>query len=143
MKSFEAFLKSFDDFCLSKKNCKNCKYDNMDYCRARFIYDTMTEEMAEALPKVKVEGVKRKMPTIKYRAYTYEEAKKLLGKEMETFVERGTRGQSVEIITKVTTYEGKAYINGNSFKDLSTRYNATIDGVPIGVPFIDEGANEI
>lgn len=72
-----------------------------------------------------------------FREYTFEEAKSLLGKVME-YNEDGIL-PAVAIIGMIWQDGSKVYYNGLSFKDLQ-RWNATIDGAPIGVPEIDEEA---
>lgn len=78
-----------------------------------------------------------------FRAYRYEEAKELLGKVIECFFDEGPfRGRS-EIamqITRVSHGKDRVLINGESFSSLSKHLNATIDGIPIGVPEVDEEA---
>lgn len=73
-----------------------------------------------------------------FRPYTYNEAKKLLGKVMETSC--GGYIDS-EIITRVRRISSDGVtINGTHFDWLAKDYNATIDGLPIGVPVVDDDA---
>lgn len=82
---------------------------------------------------------------VKFRAYTYNEAKALLGKVIET---RGTDRKTdmfADLIISVEytpdsrdmwTHPHLVKINYSTFKEFQ-QYGATIDGMPIGVPEYD------
>jgi hypothetical protein len=76
---------------------------------------------------------------IRFRPYSYDEAKGLLGKVMESSYNGYPES---EIVTRVsrTAPDGAIAINGTHFDWLTKEYNATIDGVPVGVPEVDEEA---
>lgn len=74
---------------------------------------------------------------VKFRPYTFEEAKKLVGKVME-YNEDGLL-PAVAIIGMVTRDSSKVYYNGATFDTLQD-WDATIDGFPVGVPEVDEEA---
>lgn len=81
---------------------------------------------------------------VRFREYTFEEARKLLGKVMEyavldeNDVDIGRRAH--ELVTSVCSGDGDGpLINCYSFRNF-VKSNATIDGIPIGVPEIDEEA---
>lgn len=74
---------------------------------------------------------------VRFRPYTFEEAKGLIGKVME-HNEDGVL-PAVALIGIVWLDGSEVYYNSFSFKDLQS-WNATIDGVPLGVPEIDEEA---
>jgi hypothetical protein len=71
---------------------------------------------------------------VRFRSYTYEEAKGLLGKTMEC--ERNGK-HSAYLVTAVQEFSGHVEINGYPHSWLAEKFNATIDGVPIGVPEVD------
>ncbi len=82
----------------------------------------------------------RVMYPVKFRPHTFEEAVKLLGKQMEYF--SGSRKyKHLMTITEVSESEDGCHINGYPHTYWSNR-NATIDGVPFGVPEVDEEAME-
>lgn len=68
---------------------------------------------------------------VKFRPYTFEEAKSLLGKVMEWSYMSGTTCAS--LVFEVEENGAGVEINGIKFCNLQ-RWNATIDGIPIGVP---------
>ena len=75
---------------------------------------------------------------VKFRPYAFEEAVKLLGKVMEYEVDKKYRYR-----TMITTVcESGESCDGYCINLLShnywVRHNATIDGLPIGVPVVDE-----
>jgi hypothetical protein len=75
---------------------------------------------------------------VRFRPYTYGEAKGLLGQVMETEF-NGTHG--LHLISYVRDCAGHhVEINGSPHSWLSERLHATIGGVPIGVPEIDTEA---
>lgn len=76
---------------------------------------------------------------VRFREYTFEEAKTLLGKVME-YNEDGIL-PAAAIIGMVSRDSSKVYYNGAPFEELQN-WNATIDGIPVGVPEIDEEALE-
>lgn len=76
---------------------------------------------------------------VKFRPYTFEEAKGLLGKVVEWSYASGTKCASLIHGVEDDCIEVK--INGVSYETWQ-RWGATIDGVPIGVPEIDEGGAE-
>jgi hypothetical protein len=76
---------------------------------------------------------------VRFRSYTYEEAKGLLGKTMEC--ERNGK-HSAYLVTAVQECSGHAELNGYSHEWLVEKFNATIDGIPIGVPEVDKEALE-
>lgn len=88
-------------------------------------------------------GHHRLMCPVRFRAYTYEEAKGLLGKRLNAFKADDSCSipsyERTEIITFILEGHETVYINGNSFKFWQVRH-ATIDGVPIGIPEVDEEA---
>lgn len=79
---------------------------------------------------------------VKFRAYTFEEAKKLLGKTME-YRDEGNAATHAILICRVTRSEcyDKVYIHSCQPEDWQ-KMNATIDGVPIGMPEIDTEAEK-
>jgi FAD/FMN-containing dehydrogenase len=79
---------------------------------------------------------------IRFRPYTYEEAKGLLGKTMEYTVKNAIASKYHSmLICKVSSDDnnGDTFIHSCHFSDW-VDYEATIDGVPIGVPEVDEEA---
>lgn len=81
----------------------------------------------------------RVMYPVRFRPYTYEEAKGLLGKAMEWCY--GTNiNRCTSIINDIEENGMGVEVNGTKQEDLMTHFSATIDGVPIGVPVIDEEA---
>lgn len=78
---------------------------------------------------------------IRFRAYSFEEAKGLLGKVMEyTFSTGSGYASNAILISRVSCRDdGDTFIHSCSFDDWVS-YKATIDGVPIGVPEVDEEA---
>lgn len=76
---------------------------------------------------------------VRFRPYKYEEAKALFGKEMEYDVGQSNKRKCCVMITHVIEDSTDVYINNFSHEHWSSR-NAMIDGVPIGVPVIDEEA---
>lgn len=77
---------------------------------------------------------------VKFRPYDYKEAKGLLGKVMEhTEMIAGRPSHYLAFIYRVEHHEhdGELLINLFHFKSWAG-YNATIDGLPIGVPVVDE-----
>lgn len=84
-----------------------------------------------------VERVRELYP-VRFRPYEYEEAKGLLGKTMESSCDGDFEA---EFITRVyRNSDGEITINSSRFDWLAKECNATIDGVPIGVPVVDEEA---
>lgn len=80
---------------------------------------------------------------VRFREYSFEEAKGLLGKVMDYSCDNGPfsgRSEKSTLITNVSNGKYGVLINGDFFRDLSERFNATINGIPIGVPVIDEEA---
>lgn len=80
---------------------------------------------------------------IRFREYSFEEAKGLLGKVMDYSCDNGPfsgRSEKSTLITNVSNGKYGVLINGDFFRDLSEHFNATINGIPIGVPVIDEEA---
>ena len=77
---------------------------------------------------------------VKFRPYTYDEAVKLVGKVME--MQNGDT-RSSRLITVVSVPDGSTHasINGYSVEWL-TNVSATIGGIPVGVPEVDEDALE-
>lgn len=85
---------------------------------------------------------------IKFRPYSYEEAKGLLGKTMEYFT--GRNGEYRHIVTINDVGESKEITDGGESKDccLVNWYShsywieakATIDGMPFGFPEVDQEA---
>lgn len=73
--------------------------------------------------------------------YTYEEAEKIVGKKMKC-LERDNHQGFLKKTSLVTSVQEKRpqgiFINGENFHYLARHLNATIDGVPIGVPEVDE-----
>jgi hypothetical protein len=80
----------------------------------------------------------RVMCPVRFRPYRYEEAAKLIGKVMEYEV-GSDRCRRITMITNVGEEDDDVCINLLSHEHWSNR-NATIDGVPIGVPEVDEEA---
>jgi hypothetical protein len=78
---------------------------------------------------------------VKFRPYKYEEAKGLLGKVMEfTFSTGSGYASNAILISRVSCRDdGESFIHSCSFDDWVS-YKATINGVPIGVPVVDEEA---
>lgn len=77
---------------------------------------------------------------IRFRPYTLEEAKALIGKTMEYECNNGS-GRFTELITEVNdAYDTKAPIINCKGQDCLKHYRATIDGVPVGVPEVDKEA---
>lgn len=80
---------------------------------------------------------------VRFREYSFEEAKGLLGKVMDCSCDNGPfsgRTEKSLLITDVSNGKYGVLINGDFFRDLSELFNATINGIPIGVPVIDEEA---
>ena len=75
---------------------------------------------------------------VKFRPYAYEEAVKLLGKQMEYFSWDG-ENKHLMIITDVGESEDGCLVNFDSYTYWSNRH-ATINGIPLGVPEVDEDA---
>lgn len=76
---------------------------------------------------------------IRFRPYSYEEAKGLLGKTMEYTVKNAIASKYHSmLICKVSSDDnnGDTFIHSCRFSDW-VDYEATIDGVPIGVPVVD------
>lgn len=72
---------------------------------------------------------------VRFRPYSYEEAKGLLGKVLKY-------NDKLELIVKVENREGEAFLNGCNqwwWSNLPAE-PAEIDGLPIGVPEVDEEA---
>lgn len=87
-------------------------------------------------------GHHRLMCPVRFRAYTYEEAKGLIGKTMEYTVKNACASvYHSMLICKVSSNDndGDAFIHSCRFSDW-VDYEATIDGIPIGVPEVDEDA---
>lgn len=80
--------------------------------------------------------VKHSKP-IRFRPYTYEEAKTLLGKVMECCYDGKRKAILINCIFE--NEDGWVYTNNETFANWQ-EYNATIDGLPIGVPEVDEWA---
>lgn len=76
---------------------------------------------------------------VRFRPYKYEEAKALFGKAMEYEVGQNNKHKCCAMITNVIEDGVDVCINCFSHEYWSN-HNATIDGVPIGVPVIDEEA---
>ena len=78
---------------------------------------------------------------VRFREYTYEEAKGLLGKTIEYDTLISPARKETVLIHRVTQYlsEEQVYIYSFPFSEWKTM-KATIDGIPIGVPEIDEAA---
>ncbi len=80
---------------------------------------------------------------IRFRGYSFEEARGLLGKVMDYSCDNGPfsgRTEKSLLITEVSNGKFGVLINGHYLRDLSELFNATINGIPIGVPVIDEEA---
>ena len=76
---------------------------------------------------------------VRFRPYTYEEAKGLLGKVMEWCY--GTNiNRCTSIINDIEENEMGVEVNGTKQEDLMTHFSATIDGIPFGIPEIDTEA---
>jgi hypothetical protein len=85
----------------------------------------------------------KQIQPVRFRGYSFEEAKGLLGKVMDYSCDNGPfsgRSEKSTLITNVSNGKYGILINGDFFRDLSERFNATINGIPIGVPVIDEEA---
>ena len=76
---------------------------------------------------------------IRFRPYRYDEAKGLLGKVMEYEEVLDNKYKCCVMINSVSEDGVDVFINWCSH-DSWTSYNATIDGMPIGVPEVDEEA---
>ena len=81
----------------------------------------------------------KQIQPVRFRPYKYEEAKALFGKEMEYDVGRSNKRKCCAMITHVIEDSTDVYINSFPHEHWSSR-NAMIDGVPVGVPVIDEEA---
>lgn len=85
---------------------------------------------------------------VKFRAYNFKEAKKLLGKIIEMHDIEDETSLYADLITHVEytpdneslinkwTRKNSVKLNYSTFEDLQ-RYGATIDGMPIGIPEYD------
>lgn len=79
---------------------------------------------------------------VRFRCYSFKEAQGLLGKTMEYTVKNAIASTHHSmLICKVSSddNDGDTFINSCHFSDW-VDYEATIDGVPIGVPEVDEEA---
>ncbi len=97
-------------------------------------YDTSSSLTFTRLPK--------SLKPVKFRPYRFDEAEKLLGKTIaKSEMIAGNTIHHVSLITRVEHYEkdGGVYINLFDF-DWWAANNATIDGIPVGVPEVDEEA---
>lgn len=74
---------------------------------------------------------------VSFRPYTYEEAEQLLGKTLRYKLENVQFAALISIVS--LDNKGSFFINGSSQSWLQ-EHDAMIDGVPIGVPVIDEEA---
>ncbi len=72
---------------------------------------------------------------VRFRPYTYCEAEGLLGKTMKC--ERDGK-HSTHIVTFVQESSWHVEINGYPFTFLAEKCSATINGLPVGVPVVDE-----
>lgn len=79
----------------------------------------------------------RDLKPIRFRPYTYEEAKSLTGKTMEYEVGRNNKHKCCAMITNVIEDGVDVCINCFPHKHWNNR-NAMIDGLPIGVPEVCE-----
>lgn len=85
----------------------------------------------------------RYLKPVRFRPYTYEEAKKLVGKIME-YTNTDTKDRRCHLITSAIGWTHDDGRTGVIFNHepwfLLQKYKATIDGIPVGVPEIDEAA---
>lgn len=79
-----------------------------------------------------------KLHPVRFRHYTFDKAKKLLGKVIEFTDERGHK--NAQLVTHVfqNAVNGEVAINGTICRIFMK--NTTIDGFPFGVPVVDEEA---
>jgi hypothetical protein len=93
-------------------------------------------KIKDALGRI-VYGQPHAMCPVRFRAYSYEEAKGLLGKLMEYSHEDG--GKRAAVIYNIGTNDGRRVdVHGHRQEFLMNRFSATINGVPFGVPEVDE-----
>lgn len=78
---------------------------------------------------------------VRFRPYTFEEAKALIGKTMRYVKYGGTKGATLITHVEVEEDINLVTINGRCFSSWAN-YDATIDGVPFGVPEIDTEAEK-
>lgn len=76
---------------------------------------------------------------VRFRQYSFEEAKGLIGKTLEVPEQDGFCGIDLICSVSYDRESGDILINGESFNSHS-KDGCLIDGVPIGVPVIDEEA---
>lgn len=98
-------------------------------------YDTDTTH-GEPFPRLP-----KQIKPVKFRPYTFEEAKGLLGKTMETSCDDAIEAELISKVYRDAPSE-EVTINGSRFDWLVKECDATIDGVPIGVPEVDVAAME-
>lgn len=80
----------------------------------------------------------RDVKPVRFRPYEYEEAKGLLGKVMEYAHQSGYK--RTVLIDSIGCDDGLVLVNGYRQEFLMLRLSATINGLPFGVPVVDEEA---